>query len=478
MSPEHVLAALPATAGVSDGTRHLRGEALHVAIDRRARALTRGGVRTLALAGDNGIDWVLWDLAALVAGVVCVPVPGFFSPQQTGHLLQSSGADTCLIADDSAAVPEERLAAAARPAPAAVALPPTTARITFTSGTTGQPRGVCLDAQGQLAVAQSLATVLAPLGIRRHLVVLPLAVLLENIAGVYAPLLAGAQVMLRPLAALGWRGSSALDVRCLLRQIDACGAESLITLPQMVAGLVAALNHGEPRPRTLRFVAVGGGRVAPDMLARGRGLGLPVYEGYGLSECASVVCLNHPGADRPGTVGAPLAHASVRIDRHAAIHVRRAGFLGYLDAPASGEWVDTGDLGHWDGHHLVIHGRRKHQFVTAYGRNVNPEWVEAELCAQPGIAQAWVHGEAMPVNAAVLVPTDPDLPDGALAAAVAAANDALPDYARIGRWQRARTPFSAADALTTANGRLRRNALLAHYRGWIDSLSDTALTED
>ena len=75
-----------------------------------------------------------------------------------------------------------------------------------------------------------------------------------------------------------------------------------------------------------------------------------------------------------------------------------------LDALAAEAWLGTGDLGHFDDGFLVLHGRKKHQFVTAYGRNVNPEWVAAELVQQAPIAQAWLYGEALADNLAVLVP--------------------------------------------------------------------------
>ena len=150
--------------------------------------------------------------------------------------------------------------------------------------------------------------------------------------------------------------------------------------------------------------------------------------------------------------------------------VRGARLLGYLGEPEpTGEWLATGDLGHWDDGFLVLHGRKKHQFVTAYGRNVNPEWVEAELVQQLPIAQAWLHGEALPANVAVIVPRG-EVGDALLQAAIDRVNAGLPDYARVHRWLRAEQPFAEANGLATANGRLRRAALFQHYRSAIDAL--------
>ena len=108
-------------------------------------------------------------------------------------------------------------------------------------------------------------------------------------------------------------------------------------------------------------------------------------------------------------------------------------------------------------------------FVTAYGRNIHPEWVEAELTQQPAIAQAWLHGEARASNVAVLVPRGAAR-DADLQAAVDGVNASLPDYARVHQWLRAEAPFSAAAGLLTDNGRLRRTALLQHFAPGLSAL--------
>ena len=266
---------------------------------RRAR-LDALGARRVALALDNGADWVAWDLALLASGRVCVPVPGFFSPQQQAHVLDSAGVDT-LIGDPIVAARvdgfEEVDEGIFQRVPHAVpALPAGTVKITYTSGTTGQPKGVCLDAGAQLAVARSLAEVSTACGVERHLSVLPLATLLENVGGVYAAILAGARVDLVPQAALGMTGASGFDVARFIRTLHEHQPHSLILLPQLLLALVTAAEQGIKLPDSLRFVAVGGARVSPALLVRAEALGLPIFEGYGLSECASVVCVNTPAA--------------------------------------------------------------------------------------------------------------------------------------------------------------------------------------
>ncbi|MCQ4346888.1 AMP-binding protein [Pseudomonas stutzeri] len=446
-------------------------------IESRQTILHQCGARRLAIALDNGPEWLFWDLAALLAGLVCVPLPGFFSPSQQRHVLDSAGVDSLLSADPHGFVALDFVARGAlcqREVDAPVALPAGTAKITYTSGTTGQPKGVCLSAEVMLSVAQSVAQSVADAtagsGIERHLCVLPLAVLLENLAGTYAPLLLGACLEIPALATVGMRGASQFELPALLASLARVRPSSLILLPQLLLALVTAVERGVALPESLHFIAVGGGRVAPQLLERAEALGLPVFEGYGLSECASVVCLNTPGQRRIGSVGRPLPHVELRLADDGEVLVRGASFLGYLGDPLRpGEWLGTGDLGHWVDGFLVLHGRKKHQFVTAFGRNVNPEWVEAELLQQAPIAQAWLHGEALPANVAVLVARG-GASDAALQAAVDEVNAGLPDYARVHRWLRAAQPFGEANGLATSNGRLRRAALFDHYRHAIDCL--------
>lgn len=113
-------------------------------------------------------------------------------------------------------------------------LPVGTQKITFTSGTTGNPKGVCLTAAQQMTTVAGLAQVLGEVGVTRHLCLLPLAVLLENIAGIYVPLSLGAQCIVPPLAEVGLSGSSSFNVERCLDAIARCQAESVILLPQML----------------------------------------------------------------------------------------------------------------------------------------------------------------------------------------------------------------------------------------------------
>lgn len=452
-----------------------------------ATLLERHAARVVALAADNGRGWLAVDLATQIARTALVPLPGFFTREQIAHALADSGADT-LITDARSPLLQTpgitalanlgaRLTLARVHTSVAADMPPATAKISYTSGTTGQPKGVCLTQTGMDAVAESLRCAVAELDVASHLCVLPLATLLENIAGVYAPLRAGAEVIVPSLAETGLGGATRFDVATLLGSIHRYQPHSIILLPQMLAALIAALEHGARRPESLRFIAVGGGRVSPALLERADLLRLPVYEGYGLTECASVVALNTPAARRIGSVGKPLPHATVDIDAHGEIRIASPAISGYVGGGHVPQRFATGDIGHLDADgFLHIDGRRKNIFITSFGRNVSPEWVEAELVEQNAIAQVAVFGEARPWNVAVVVPMPGSAdPHAAIQAAIDLANTRLPDYARVSDWLLADEPFTAANGSLTPNGRNRRTAIWSRYGRRIDSLYDNKL---
>jgi long-subunit acyl-CoA synthetase (AMP-forming) len=349
-------------------------------------------------------------------------------------------------------------------------LPRGTAKITYTSGTTGTPKGVCLGLPAMTAVASSLVQAAELTRHDRHLAVLPLATLLENVAGLYAALIAGACTVLLPLAEVGANESGYRPER-LVHALEMERATTAITVPELLSGLCSTIERSGTAPSALRFVAVGGARVSMETLQRAAALGLPVYEGYGLSECSSVVALNTPAAYRTGSVGRPLPHARIHIDDTGEIHVAGATLIAYAGSIAAHrEWYATGDVGYMDADgYLYVAARKKNIFITSYGRNVAPEWIESELTASDAIAQAWVYGESRPWNVAVITPAA-NAGKSSVASALAAANQRLPAYARVNRWVRAKEPFSAANGQLTANGRLRREALLAAYRPLLEKI--------
>lgn len=481
-------AAGPADQRVlQSGARTLTRADLLRSVEKLAWSFKELELQCVALYADNGIDWILADLACHALGIRIVPVPLFFSAEQASHTINQSAAQA-LITDQKnagslinlAAVPGSQhlfsgdMTLYAIDTDDSARIPAGTQKITYTSGSTGTPKGVCLSVAHQFMVANALATTV-PGDSPRHLCVLPLSTLLENLAGVYAPLLSGGTVVVPPLSEVGIDGSSGLNISTLVNSIDRAQPNTLILVPEMLDALTTAAECGWIPSPSLHFVAVGGGKVAPELLRRARVCNLPAFEGYGLSECASVVTLNVPGGDRAGAVGKPLPHVTLSID-NGEIVVSDSEFLGYVNEPDS--WhrgsVRTGDLGHIDdGGFVVVSGRVKNQIITSFGRNISPEWVESELTAGPLLQQAVVVGDARPYCVALIYPHSPATTDDQIIALIQSINQRLPDYARVLDWFRMAEPNTPQNGLLTASGKPKRADIENAYRLQINGMYST-----
>lgn len=464
-------------AALCDGERSYTYPELASSVKEMAVSLCNAGARTVGIAMDNGPLWGALDLAALHAGLICVPLPGFFSPSQLIHVVQDAGIDTILtdrvdffsglLGDNALHVAHHKSGfgnyALIRCAAIPVKVPSGTVKITYTSGTTGRPKGVCLSRQSIETVANSLLQASNANADYRYLSVLPLSTLLENIGALYVPLLAGASCILLPLSEVGLDGAAKFDAAKMVRAFEKYRANCAILTPQLLQAMLA-LRHPLPQ---LRFLAVGGAPVSRRLLDQADEQGIPVFEGYGLSECTSVVSLNTRESRRIGSAGKPLPHVELKFAQDGEILVRGAVMLGYCGGESVEGYWPTGDTGYLDEDgYLHLTGRKKSLFITSYGRNVAPEWVESELTVHPAVLQAAVFGEGRPWNVAVIVPKDASHIEDA----VRKANGALPDYARIGKWLIADTPFLPQNGQLTINGRLKRDAIWPHYRERIEAL--------
>ncbi len=454
---------------------------------------------TLAIALENHPAWVVIDLAALKAEVPIVPIPPFFTDAQCQHALTDAGANV-LITDNATRfktifsaqiLAEAQIEVAGLKLTqlqlniAAKKLTNGTAKITYTSGSTGAPKGVCLSVNAQLQVANSIKTATNLNAQDDHLCVLPLATLLENVAGVYAILLAGGKVHILPSAMIGLTGNQ-LDVQKLIAALNNSQASTAIFTPALLSALVLACEADAAEVKSkslshLRFLAVGGAHVGGDLLQRAKQQNIPVFEGYGLSECASVVTLNTEKNHKIGSVGKPLPHVQICFSAEQEILVKGAQFLAYTNSQTSNdqatneklpekpdEWLATGDIGYMDDDgFLFINGRKKNMFISSFGRNVSPEWLETALCSQPEITQACVFGEAQPFNVAVIYS---QANAQQMNIAINQTNQTLPDYAQIKYWLKADAAFSTSNHQLTANGRLKRDMIWQAYQAKINAL--------
>jgi long-subunit acyl-CoA synthetase (AMP-forming) len=392
----------------SQGIIH-RGELLAKVIGLAADLAPQPG--PIGILAPNGIDWVVAQLGCALAGKIVVPLPTFFSSAQLGHIVSTasvglilttkeakpltrqSGVETCLIGD--------HVALTDRPDPA-----DGFGQIIYTSGSTGQPKGVRHES-GQIAwSAAALAAATGATAEDTYLSVLPLPLLLETICSIFIPAMLGAHVHFdTALAEQVGRG----DAKGISRAFELRKPTTSVVVPQLLKQWVGELQAvGSRAPASLRFVAVGGAPVPRRVADKAGELGIPVHEGYGLSECCSVVALNRPGERRAGTVGRPLEGLKVSIDDGEIVVDGPSITDGYLgQGPAPAPWR-TGDLGAIDQDgFLTIHGRKDSLIVTSFGRNISPEWIETMLLGDLRIAFCTVVGHGAPYLTAVIVPSRP-----------------------------------------------------------------------
>jgi long-subunit acyl-CoA synthetase (AMP-forming) len=469
----------PGRIALTDGSRSITYGQLGSVVRTEAALLRQTGGLRFGLLAENGCDWAVADLAIHHLHRVNVPLPAYFTPAQMRHAIDDAGIDT-LITDRRAEVmdrwPEFSvvgtlssnglvvLRRAVDPAQRS-AIPAGTTKVTYTSGSTADPKGVCLPGAALDRATRAMVQATEPIGIRRHLCLLPLPTLLENLAGVHAPLRSGATCVVPSSVDTGM-SYGALDPQRLLRSLALHRPESLVLVPELLRLIVRAAQGGHALPDSLKFIAVGGAPVAANLLEEAAALGLPVFEGYGLSECGSVVCLNTPQARRLGSVGRALPHVSLSLAKSGELRVSGWIMSGYLgDAHSQGPHeIATGDLAEIDADgYVYIRGRLRNLFITSFGRNVSPEWIERELAHEPAIRHALAIGEGRPDVRALVCPAKPELAQTAIAQAVERANGRLPDYARVRHVVRMPETPTLSNGLLTANGRLRRERILERF---------------
>ncbi len=568
------------------GYRDLSWDEFYTAALDLAGALVGRGIQPqdrVAILSHSCAEWAMADTAILSAGAVCVPLYPSLTRADLAPLLQRSGARGLFVADaeqlarclplldeveslefvvvfDAAAetysdprvigltafrsvgtehheAVEERLEGAHAD---------DLATIIFTSGTTGEPKGV------RLSHANILSNVEAAL--RRFdigpgdvcLAHLPLAHIFERMAGYYLMLSAGAviayaediQSVARNLtevhptvaisvprifekvyggiqtnaaAATGPTRALAFWALGVARHVgDLTAAGTALPLGLRLQHWVAdRLVYAKIRARMggrLRYFLSGGAPLAPELAKFFTAVGIPVFEGYGLTETSPVIAANFPGHNRVGSVGPLLDNIDVRIAEDGEILVKGPSvFTGYFNDEAataeafSGDgYFMTGDIGALDADgFLRITDRKKDLIVTAGGKNVAPQKVENLLKLSKYIAEAMLYGDRRKFISALIVPDFEwlgryaelkGLPMGDAAALVAhpTVQDfyqrlvadlqhkaGLPSHESVKRLVLLDHEFSAGDGEVTPTLKLRRRNVTEHYRPQLEALYET-----
>lgn len=248
------------------------------------------------------------------------------------------------------------------------------------------------------------------------------------------------------------------------------------------------------------FAMSGGAPLGRDVAEFFWGAGIPIYEGYGLTETSPVISVNARGATRLGTVGRPMPRIEVKIAEDGEILSRgpntMRGYYGKPQATAevidSEGWFHTGDIGHLDdGGYLVITDRKKELIVNAYGKNIAPAPIENALKASRWVSQAVVIGDRRQYLAALIVPdfdvlkswtaaekvggsVESQLQDPRLRAIfqreVDAVNEHLARYEQIRVWELVPAEFTLEGGELTPTLKVKRRVINIKYKAILDRL--------
>jgi long-chain acyl-CoA synthetase len=459
--------------------RHSYAEVTRAARGFASRLITHGVAKgdKVILWGENRPEWIACYWGIQLAGAIAVPIDYRSSREFADRIRQIVDARVILVGDDvDAGAMAWRLAdldwTADGPVPAVAIDRDDVAQIVFTSGATADPKGVVIRHRNILANTIPVAKEIdkykkyaRPFSPIRFLNLLPLSHMFgQSMATNIPPLIDGTVVFMRSFnphdivrRVREWRISV---IVCVPKILDVLREHALRIDPAAAdppKGLSIPARWWRYRKvhrmLGLKFWAfiVGAAPLGPTLEDFWKRLGFVVIQGYGLTETAPIVTMNHPFKTNTGSVGKPIAGVEVKIADDGEILVRGENVTtGYYQGSGIGErasgirdqgsgrtrddegWLHTGDIGEQDAEgRLFIRGRKKEMIVTPEGLNVFPDDVENVVNAQKGVVESAVvaarTGEGAERVHAVLVldpGTDPE-------AVVRQANAQLADHQRI-----------------------------------------------
>jgi long-chain acyl-CoA synthetase len=408
--------------------------------DRIVYILNHSGAEVVFAAGEAQSRRLLECRGRLasVKHIICAAAP----PDLGEEVLRY---ETLLAAPDGAAIAEFRLRAAR-------VTSDQLATIIYTSGTTGEPKGVMLTHNNLSSNEETSVEPYRMTPADRAVSFLPLSHVYERVTA-YAYLFHGvpvayvermedlpqALVEVRPtIAAAVPRVFEKLYANVLQKGHESTGAKRRIfdwavrvaqdsvrwraygegasawlRLRRAIANRIVFSKIREGIGGSFRAFISGGGPLSRELAEFFWAVGIPVYQGYGLTETSPVVSANYPGANKVGTVGRPIPHVSVRIAEDGEILVQGPCVMkGYYQKPEDTRavispegWLATGDIGRLDEDgYLYVTDRKKDLFKTAAGKFVAPQPIENILKASPLILNAVLIGDRYKFISALIVP--------------------------------------------------------------------------
>jgi long-chain acyl-CoA synthetase len=394
----------------------------------------------LLIWGMNSSSWAAALLACLRSGIIAVPLDIGSTPAFVRAVQRETKAKALFtdrppprgirtvrldgLPQALATIPPDTSA----PAPAG---DDDLAEIVYTSGTTGEPKGVIL-------THGNLAANLAPL---RRLVwlprffrfasILPLSHMTEQMLGLLLPLASGASIHYLP----------SIQPERLAEAIRLKGIHAMMAVPGILELLRGHLERHHLTARQafgwqFRLLGVGGAPLDPGLERWWRRQGMLVVQGYGLTETGPLIALNTLTRQKAGTVGQPLPGVRVRIAEDGEIQAAGPNTTpGYYQKPGKTRalfqdgWLRTGDLGRLEHGYLRILGRTKDMIKTPAGLAVYPDDVERELNAVPGVRASCVLERHGRIHAVLIL-----LPGTKPEQVVSQANARLAVHQRVAAW--------------------------------------------
>ncbi|ACK79334.1 AMP-binding protein [Acidithiobacillus ferrooxidans ATCC 23270] len=388
-----------------------------------------------------------------------------------------------------------------------------TATIVYTSGTTGWPKGVMLSHGNILSNIEGFLPLVPLHAGQRLLSILPLSHVFERGTGHFGAYLLGLEVAYaeRPDTVLRDMATSHPNIVVAVPRVFQLlygrvrrGIEDRPGLLGRFLRRGAGLDpHGRPAARwqrsltrrllirslrkklggRLRFFVSGGAPLDAGITRFFVDLGLPIVEGYGMTEASPVIAANPLEAIHPGTVGRFLPNLEGRLAADGEILVRGPSvMLGYWNnESATGEalvdgWLHTGDVGSLDPDgYLRISDRKKDLIVNSAGENIPPQKIEMRLMAQALIEQAVVFGDRMPYLVALIFPNqevlkaravdhaDEAATRKAVQKAIATALADLPSHEQVKRFALLPEALSETNGELTPTLKVKRRVVAEHY---------------
>ncbi len=450
------------------------------------------------LWGENSAEWMAAFYGCMMRGVLAVPLDAYGSVEFAARVAADVQprmviGDALLLHQLSPQWPrlEFEDCPAALPEEEAGFIPglshKTPLEILFTSGTTGDPKGVVITHGNVLASVGPIESGAQPYMRYERLIhplrilhTLPLSHVFGQTMGLWIPPILKAQVhfesRLVAQRLIDTIRRERISVLAAVPRVFTLLKNHLETTRPGLAEQIAASEGIRAWQRWWRFRSVhrafgikfwalvsGGGALPAQVEHFWNSLGLVVIQGYGMTETTALITLNHPFHVASGSIGKPLAGREVKLGPDGEVLVRgpmisTATWSGGELQDRPGDWLATGDLAELQpGGEFRFLGRKSEVIVTAAGINVHPEDLEAAIEQEPGVAACVVVGAETPAGIEPCAILAMRGAEDQAAAAIEHANARLADFQRVRRW----LLWPEPDLPRTSTGKVKRKAVAA-----------------